>query len=521
MINNLRHITYLTLLLIIQIANNRLYAQQSNTTLNRDVMVVHDAEFNELNNNNHTLVKPYLQKYLAPTNDSALIKPILKIDTNISVRVMPLMIASGGHHNTPQKVTTQDFAIGASVNTNFGKKLTLNVNVLTGRSVNNSATDSVIRNYGVIPGIGYAYKANNDSLNAAYSYQYYTGYLSYSPHRIVNLQVGRDKHFWGDGYRSLFLSDVASPYPFLKITTNAWKFTYVNLFTAMKDATNPSGLKKDWLNKYATFHYLGINVTKRIQVGFFESVVWQGSDSVRNRGYDVNYLNPIIFYRPVEYSLGSSDNVVIGANAKIKITSKHQLYGQFVLDEFVLKEFVKRTRWWGNKYALQGGFKGFDIFDVKRLHFQSEINYVRPYTYAHGSVQQNYAHMNQPLAHPLGGNFAEILSILNYHYKKLYLEGKCSYAIYGIDTSATSYGKDIFVSYVKRPQEYNNRITQGVRTHLVNLSFKTSWVVYPKMNLRLECGVMYRLEHNQLSTSQMPYVFAGLKTDLGNFYNDF
>ena len=40
--------------------------------------------------------------------------------------------------------------------------------------------------------------------------------VSYTPNKVLNIQFGHGKNFIGDGYRSLFLSDVSSPYPFLK-----------------------------------------------------------------------------------------------------------------------------------------------------------------------------------------------------------------------------------------------------------------------------------------------------------------
>jgi hypothetical protein len=518
------HKLYVLLLVVFLLqVSTPLFAQQLNYTLNRDFLTGYDGYFNDTSNNQQTFIKPYTYSVLKKDADSSFMVYSAKDSSanKINVQVLPLVTAVGGHQQSPYSVTTSDFALGAKVNTSFGEKLSLSLTALGGRGVYNNATDSMIRHFGVVPGMAYAYRDNKDSLNGGYSYQYYTGYVSYAPHKIFNIQLGRDKHFWGDGYRSLFLSDVTAPYPYMKITTNVWKFNYVNLFTMMKDVTNPSGLKKDWLNKYSTFHYLGINITKRVHIGLFESITWQGSDSVRNRGYDINYLNPIIFYRPVEYSLGSSDNVIIGASAKIKVFKKQQVYGQFLLDEFVLKELVRFTGWWANKFGLQAGFKSFDLFTIKGLYFQSEANYVRPYTYTHGSVQQNYGHMNQPLAHPLGANFLESATILSYHYKRLFIETKFTSAVYGIDTSASTNGKNIFISYTKRQKDYDNRVAQGIKTNMINFSFKTSWLLYVPMNLRVELGMNYRLEQNSIGTSEMPYIFAGIKTDLGNFYNDY
>ena len=70
------------------------------------------------------------------------------------------------------------------------------------------------------------------------------------------------------------------------------------------------------------------------------------------------------------------------------------------------------------KTGFQLGYKAFDFFYIPRLTMQMEYNFVRPYTYAHHNPQQNYGHYNQPLAHPLGANFSELLLMTNYKWKR-------------------------------------------------------------------------------------------------------
>ena len=98
-----------------------------------------------------------------------------------------------------------------------------------------------------MPTYGQAY-GNNKS---GYSFIDYTGYVSYSPNnnKIFNFQVGRDKHFIGDGYRSLLLSDNAPAYPFFKINTNIWRLQYNVWYTWMNDVTQANGLQKNFKNK--------------------------------------------------------------------------------------------------------------------------------------------------------------------------------------------------------------------------------------------------------------------------------
>ena len=104
--------------------------------------------------------------------------------------------------------------------------------------------------------------------------------------------------------------------------------------------------------------------------------------------------------RPIEFSLNSPDNVLVGVNAKYSFNSSYT-YGQLVLDEFSLTDLRANKGFWANKIGYQLGYKVFDPFNMNRLTLQTEFNYVRPYTYAHHNPQQNYAHYNQPLAHPL------------------------------------------------------------------------------------------------------------------------
>ncbi len=504
-------------------------SQQLNYTLSRDFLWGIDDYYNNKAESYQTFSKPYLYTTIDHIRDSTAVFPNLfkgktATDTlkrrKVDVHLYPLLNTSC-IYQTNQNHFASDLAIGGNLMVNVGNKFSLNAKALFGNASHTDFTNAFIHDTQVIPGIGRGYLSNKDSLNPRFAYQYYSGYLSYSPNKFVNLQVGQDKHFFGDGYRSLFLSDVAAPYPFLKITTRIWHLTYVNLYTIMKDATNPSGLKKDWLTKYATFHYLGWNVTKRLNIGLFESIVWQGSDNIRHRGYDVNYLNPILFFRPTEYSLGSSDNAFVGFSFKIKLFKRQQLYGQLLLDEFLLKEVIAQKGWWANKQAYQLGFKNFDLFTIKRLNFQTEFNYVRPYTYSHGSVQQNYSHMNQPLAHPLGANFIESVNILNYRQRRLFIEAKCVYIIYGGDSAGTDNGRNIFISYNKRAKDYGNTTTQGIKTTLITTSLRVAYIVDARMNLKIEMGIANRTENIRYRTIQTPFIFVGIRTDLGTMYSDF
>ncbi|HET6990442.1 MAG TPA: hypothetical protein VFJ43_03920, partial [Bacteroidia bacterium] len=357
-----------------------------------------------------------------------------------------------------------------------------------------------------------------------------SGNLIWRPSKIFNLQVGRDKHFWGDGYRSLFLSDVSGAMPYIKQTTTIWKLQYVSLFTWMQDYSHGNQFAKDFRNKFGTFHYISFNATRWLNIGIFESIIWQGNDPNRQRNFDVNYLNPIIFFRPVEYSLGSSDNAMLGGAFKFRLNKNNQVYSQILLDEFFLKEILAHNGWWANKQGYQFGYKCFNFAHVKDLFLQSELNIVRPYTYSHGSSQQNYSNAGMPLAHPLGANFTELITILSYPEKQFTFTGKINYARYGLDTAGTDYGQNIFISYINRSatdpahpteRDYNHNLFDGIATNMLYTELSASYKFNTTFPLRAELITGFRIEHNALTTKKGAYIQAGLSLPLWRTNRDY
>jgi hypothetical protein len=129
--------------------------------------------------------------------------------------------------------------------------------------------------------------------------------------------------------------------------------------------------------------------------------------------------------------------------------------------------------------------------------------------------------LNQPLAHPLGANFVESATFVNYRYKRIFMEAKCVYAVYGADSAGVDYGKNIFISYNKRPKDYGNVMVQGIETELITASIRGAYMLDTKMNLKIELGFAERMERTQTKTVQTPFVFIGIRMDLSNMYTDF
>jgi hypothetical protein len=353
-----------------------------------------------------------------------------------------------------------------------------------------------------------------------YDYLLARGYLDFAAIKDhLNVTFGYDKHFIGDGERSLLLSDFSAGATFLRLNTRIWKLNYQNLYMELTPQFRNTGGDERLPHKYATIHHLSMNLTKWLNVGVFESVMFSRRDR-----YEFSYMIPIIFYRAIERGLGSPDNVNLGINFKA-IAAKHlQFYGQLMLDEFKSKELFSGSGWWGNKFGVQLGGKYFDAFTVKNLDLQGEVNIVRPYTYTHYDSTSNYTHYNQPLAHPLGAGFAEVMGILRYQPEKnLYLTIKASYYKQGADTGTSNYGNDIFKDYRSRNSNYDVKLIEGVETSCATLSLNLSYEL--RENLFFDVGAtrrMFRSDLPGMKEDNTSYFYGGLRLNIArrdyNFY---
>lgn len=346
-----------------------------------------------------------------------------------------------------------------------------------------------------VPGEGY-YKYFKTT---GYDYFDARGYFTFGVTKYVDVAFGYDKNFIGNGYRSLFLSDFSNNILFLKLNTRIWRINYQNLFMEL-NATEPRGPDRLLKKKYAVMHHLDVNVTKSLNVGLFEGVIFGRPDQ-----FEFGYLNPIIFYRSIEQQNGSIDNSVAGIDIKANVKHALQFYGQFLLDEFVLAEIRRNRGSWVNKWGIQAGAKYIDAFGIKNLDLQLETNRVRPFTYSHSDSVANYTHYNQPLAHPLGANFQEWIGIARYQpAPKWLLQGKLFYWKQGLDSSAESFGSNIFLPNGPpyRTREFGYHVGDGLGSKTFIASFLLSYEV--RQNLFIDLSAFFRKQNIDASPSTPP-----------------
>lgn len=493
----------------------------------------------------HTSVKPYQNRQVNTTVNadsiyriqvSRKLPDILLNRSWITYRqddfeftIDPLMnfeLGRDGDYDKMSWVNTR----GIILNARLGKYVFVTTDFYENQAKFYDYRGQVVKDVKTIPGQS-SYKVFKDD---GYDYAWADATISFQPDEHFDITFGHGKNFIGDGYRSMLLSDVAANYPYLRITTDFWNIKYVNLWAQFQDFTKHYDYGHPHDKKWGSFNYLDWSVTPWLNIGLFESVIWAAADSIGHRGFDINYANPVIFTRPVEFSVGSPDNALMGVTGKITLGDNHVFYGQFIIDEFKLEnvkagikhQFNKSDStiqwgWWANKWALQAGYKTYDLFGLQHLDVQAEMNVARPFMYSHVTHIQNYGHFRQPIAHPLGSNFREFVLIGRYNFQRLFVEAKYIHAMQGRDAGGQNMGSNIFADYTTHTSEYYNEIGQGQKVILQNTSAKAAFLINPRTNMNVYVGFTRRSEEVDGSKTANNLITFGLRTSLQNIYYDF
>jgi hypothetical protein len=357
--------------------------------------------------------------------------------------------------------------------------------------------DSNIRATQVVPGQGRWKGFKSDGFDYAFS----SGFISIQASKRLNLQVGHGKHKMGYGYRSLLLSDNTFNYPYARITQQWLKgrLQYTNIYAVLMNLV-PAAAKQNpnverlFQKKAASFQYLSFNPAKFLNLGLFQGMIWQAGDDRNRQHLDAYYFNPLLFTNLIPYGLNNKNNILVGADIKIKITNCFDVYGQLMADD------LSNTQKTGNCWGFQGGLHYFDAFGIRNLFLQGEFNHTSQGSYSSpltAASNQSYSHYNQNLAFT-PGNGSELVLITDYKWKRFFTTLRYNY-------------QDV-------PQ------FTGTSYKLNFLSGRIGYLINPAYNLNVSLGVNYRMQNFYTFNAwnnETAYIYVGVKTSLYNLYYDF
>jgi len=442
---------------------------------------------------------------------------IQKEDSQFTFNFDPLFIFESGKDAGDSLGSLYRNSRGVQVSGSIGKKFFFQSAFLENQAIFPQHVRRFVALREVSPGQGRTkiFKTNGSDFGLAW------GNFFWRVNKNISLSAGHGKNFIGSGYRSLLLSDNAFFYPYLKTTFQGKKWSYTHSWAMLQDIYSGRELFNPlsealFVRKLFTWQYFTYNPIKNLEAGVFYSAIWTHTNASAALPLPlVQHLQP--------YPAGSV-NPLFGINLSYKPINNFLIYGQWLMDGSLDQRYGSKN----TRTGWQAGSILNEIFKVKGLTLQAEINNVEPQTYAQANrgfgYHNGYFHYNQSLTHPLGSNFTEGVGIINYRFKGAFICIKGSafnrikskvFDAVDIDPIA-NYGENIGpeplpVGGIIAPASVYNQ-----RGLLVDA--KLGYVINKVTRLKAYFGIMQR---NASGDPNIQYIYFGLGTQVLNQYFDF
>ncbi|NND77383.1 MAG: hypothetical protein HKN39_04310 [Flavobacteriales bacterium] len=350
-----------------------------------------------------------------------------------------------------------------------------------------------------------------------YDLGYAGGLVSFQALPSWNLQFGHGKHFVGEGYRSVIFSDNITTYPYFRSSLQFFngKMELTNMFASLQNLRRlPAGDSPESLfqRKAFSMNMISISPIKELRIGFIEGVMWQsyiaGSGDV---DFEPRWLNPLPFFNSASLNWDEADNLFIGFDLAFKPMAKTTIYGQYLIDD-------RHT----DRSSRQVGIKTADLF-VDDLFLRVEYNESAFFTGAHEIPLQGLTHSNQPIAHPLGSGFNELIIQGSYKFDRWFVD---------ISQQIVSHDKDV----IQSNGVYSNFGVNPLEAHPAEIPEREATMLADLISSRVRIGYLFNPFNNFMAfltfqsrrqsgdlfpTEKNALLSFGVKTDLFNHYYDF
>tara|TARA_B100001115_G_scaffold182211_1_gene177938 strand:- start:236 stop:1594 length:1359 start_codon:yes stop_codon:yes gene_type:complete len=248
------------------------------------------------------------------------------------------------------------------------------------------------------PKQSYAYLDQSKDADGFWT-EYIDTKLSYNNNNFI-IELGKFNRHWGNGNRSLYISDKAPSYPQigLKYKLNqklSYFYFHGFLNSNIPDSSRSLYYKNNFSQRSISIprniaaHRIEWKPNDKFIFNFNESVIYA------TRSIDIYYLIPILPFYPIENYIGDTDNIQMGVDILFKINELQKMYVSFFMDEFT-PEWIfksKNHNWFGWQFGYS--MKGL-IW--KKSELQIEYNWTDQRIYMHKyEINDFYNHQ-----HPLG-----------------------------------------------------------------------------------------------------------------------
>lgn len=226
-----------------------------------------------------------------------------------------------------------------------------------------------------------------------------------------SVTIGRERLIGGNGAlrSTLLFSDYAPKIDYIGLNLHYSRF-FFNFFHGWllgegKFIFLDDGIRTmHFPEKYLSFHRFGaFFFDARMQIAVSEIIVYG------DRGVEIAYLNPFLFFKSVEHSFRDRDKAMLVLDMQIRPYPGIELYGDLLIDDLAFDKLG--TDWYGNQIAYRVG--GNATPPMGNLTLNIDYVRIRPYVYTHRIFFNSYEHAGYPIGHPLGPNSDALTVRLN------------------------------------------------------------------------------------------------------------
>ena len=252
--------------------------------------------------------------------------------------------------------------------------------------------------------------------------------LSYNYNNFI-IELGKFNRHWGNGNRSLYISDKAPSYPqigFKYKLNQKLSYSYFHGFlnSNIPDSSRSSYYKNNFSQRSISIprsiaaHRIEWKPNDKFIFSFNESVIYA------TRSIDIYYLIPILPFYPIENYIGDTDNIQMGVDILFRINELQKTYVSFFMDEFTPEWIFKSKN--HNWFGWQFGYNMKDVI-LKKSELQIEYNWTDQRIYMHKYDINDFYNHQHPLGFWAGPHAEELLfyyvtnfgdRVLKFHFSK-------------------------------------------------------------------------------------------------------
>jgi hypothetical protein len=253
-------------------------------------------------------------------------------------------------------------------------------------------------------------EVNYDEIDAQFSWQ--SGAFTFSLEKMNNI--------WGYGENgNIILSNKAPSYPQIKMRVRIAEgidFVYFNgvLNSNVTDTVKSyyvnyngySSLREVDHTKYIAAHQIEMLICKGINFSLGESIVYS------DRGPELMYLIPVMFFKAGEHYNGDKDNCQIFGSFDFNVIKNANLYFSLFIDELNTDKFFDSNDS-RRQLAFTIGGHTYD-FLINNIEFAAEYTRTNPGVYSHKYPSTTYTNNGYVLGSWIGQNADDVYLSFTY-----------------------------------------------------------------------------------------------------------